>query len=186
MLNDDVPVPEFLDQLAVWKGQTPETDVQWHSIAGGVKDKAELAAKQAEKIPNIREFFLGKAEAERKSQAQALGLRPFELAGWMRVATWATGEGEPPVYLLVYNVRNADVQLEDIVKRPGDTPKVGPLAHDELLMRVRELGRAEVTLLADQEWLVKTYGRYGYIKNKTQNESKTRMTKSKLMVELDT
>ncbi|MEA2493970.1 MAG: hypothetical protein QOJ29_1881 [Thermoleophilaceae bacterium] len=113
-------------------------------------------------------------------------MRPFELAGWMRVATWATGEGEPPVYLLVYNVGNADVQLEDIVKRPGDTPKVGPLAHDELLMRVRELGRAEVTLLADQEWLVKTYGRYGYIKNKTQNESKTRMTKSKLMVELDT
>jgi hypothetical protein len=94
VLNDDVPVPEFLDQLAVWKGQTPETDVQWHSIAGGVKDKAELAAKQAEKIPNIREFFLGKAEAERKSQAQALGLRPFELAGWMRVATWATGEGD--------------------------------------------------------------------------------------------
>jgi hypothetical protein len=77
VLNDGVPVPEFLDQLAVWKGQTPETDAQWHSIAGGVKDKAELAAKQAEKIPNIQEFFLGKAEAERKSQAQGLGLRPF-------------------------------------------------------------------------------------------------------------
>ncbi|MEA2130293.1 MAG: hypothetical protein QOJ29_1882 [Thermoleophilaceae bacterium] len=57
MLNDDVPVPEFLDQLAVWKGQTPETDVQWHSIAGGVKDKAELAAKQAEKIPTYGSSF---------------------------------------------------------------------------------------------------------------------------------
>lgn len=186
MLNDGVPVPEFLNQLAVWKGLTPETDLQWHSIAGGVEDKAKLAAKQAEMIPNIRQFFLEKTKDERTSQAKALGLKPYELAGWMRVATWAPDEGEP-VYLFVYNVRDADVQLEDIVKRPGDPRKLGPSAHDELLIRVRELRPPKVTLLADQPWLERTYGSYGYVKNEIQNEgAKTRMTKSKLMEELKT
>lgn len=187
VLNDDVPVEEFSTQLAAWKERVPEADQQWHAIAQGLKDKAELAAKQAKQISNPREFFLRKPEADRKSEAKALGLRPFEVLGWMRVATWAAAEGEQPLYLLVYNVRDADVQLEDIVKRPGDTRKLGHLAHDELFRRVRSLGRMTVTLLADQPWLVDTYSRYGYVTDEIQNEGlKTRMTKSKLMEELKT